>query len=181
MDIPGLWGWSSLDAGPSDGSARDALAACPTNVLGLWRRVAAQEGRVPLAFIEVLQVTGPAFLASPCTEASPPVGCLREGHVMRLSTAQVGAILTEVARWLGPEASVWLYGSRLRDDRRGGDVDLMLVVTVRPSPRELACLRDGLETVLGLPVDLLVKVASEPATDFQEMIVRQARRLGEAA
>lgn len=100
---------------------------------------------------------------------------------MRLSTAQVGAILTEVARWLGPEASVWLYGSRLRDDRRGGDVDLMLVVTVRPSPRELACLRDGLETVLGLPVDLLVKVASEPATDFQEMIVRQARRLGEAA
>lgn len=45
---------------------------------------------------------------------------------MRLTTQQVAAIREEVANIAGASARVWLYGSRVNDNARGGDVDLML-------------------------------------------------------
>jgi predicted nucleotidyltransferase len=45
---------------------------------------------------------------------------------MRLSNEQVRAILTAARELAGPGASVRLFGSRLRDDVRGGDIDLLV-------------------------------------------------------
>lgn len=45
---------------------------------------------------------------------------------MRVSEEQVRIIRKEVARQLGPEARVRLFGSRLDDARRGGDIDLLV-------------------------------------------------------
>jgi predicted nucleotidyltransferase len=45
---------------------------------------------------------------------------------MRITPEQIRVIRQGVAELAGEEASVWLFGSRLRDDARGGDVDLML-------------------------------------------------------
>jgi predicted nucleotidyltransferase len=47
---------------------------------------------------------------------------------MRLSTEQVAAIRKEVTQIAGESARVWLFGSRLDDTARGGDIDLMLEV-----------------------------------------------------
>lgn len=43
---------------------------------------------------------------------------------MRLSPGQVAAIKQETGHCFGVQAEVWLFGSRVDDARRGGDVDL---------------------------------------------------------
>ncbi len=43
---------------------------------------------------------------------------------MRLTEAQQRAIVTEAARVFGPHATVRLFGSRVDDALRGGDIDL---------------------------------------------------------
>ena len=44
---------------------------------------------------------------------------------MRLTDRQIKVIREEVARILGPDAEVWLFGSSVDDNARGGDVDLI--------------------------------------------------------
>lgn len=43
---------------------------------------------------------------------------------MRLSEFQRQAIRDVVHRWTHGQGEAWLFGSRLHDDRRGGDIDL---------------------------------------------------------
>ena len=43
---------------------------------------------------------------------------------MRLTSEEVAAIKAAAAEAFGPDAVVRLFGSRLRDDLRGGDIDL---------------------------------------------------------
>lgn len=47
---------------------------------------------------------------------------------MRLSTEQVHLIARTVAELAGADATVRLFGSRLDDTARGGDIDLLLEV-----------------------------------------------------
>ena len=49
---------------------------------------------------------------------------------MRLTPAQIAAIRRTTAEVFGEQTSVWLFGSRVDDSKRGGDIDLM----IRPSP-----------------------------------------------
>ena len=45
---------------------------------------------------------------------------------MRLSASEIAAIREEIGR-LDPNAGVYLYGSRVDDTARGGDVDLLII------------------------------------------------------
>ena len=45
---------------------------------------------------------------------------------MRLTPDQQSAIRTTVAENFGDEASIWLFGSRVDDNKRGGDIDLLI-------------------------------------------------------
>jgi predicted nucleotidyltransferase len=54
---------------------------------------------------------------------------------MRLTDDQVRVIREAVSASPGPDASVRVFGSRLRDDVRGGDLDLLLDLLVElPQP-----------------------------------------------
>lgn len=44
---------------------------------------------------------------------------------MRLTTAERQAIMEEIQRF-DPKARVYLFGSRADDDKRGGDIDLLI-------------------------------------------------------
>lgn len=47
---------------------------------------------------------------------------------MRLNDSQIAAIRRVVAEQAGEEAQVRLFGSRLNDQAKGGDVDLLVQV-----------------------------------------------------
>lgn len=45
---------------------------------------------------------------------------------MRLSPAQIQDIVYTARELVGHDARVWLFGSRVRDDVAGGDIDLLI-------------------------------------------------------
>jgi predicted nucleotidyltransferase len=45
---------------------------------------------------------------------------------MRLLPEQIEHIVTASRELLGADARVWLFGSRVHDDFRGGDIDLLV-------------------------------------------------------
>lgn len=49
---------------------------------------------------------------------------------MRLTTDQIQAIRDAASSTFGDRAAVWLFGSRVDDAKRGGDIDVL----VRPVP-----------------------------------------------
>lgn len=49
---------------------------------------------------------------------------------MRLTRDQIAEIRRAVAETFGAEARVWLFGSRVDNNKRGGDIDLL----IRPDP-----------------------------------------------
>ena len=51
---------------------------------------------------------------------------------MRLTADQIAAIKQTSAEIFGDTAQVWLFGSRVDDRKRGGDIDLL----IRPSARD---------------------------------------------
>jgi uncharacterized protein len=75
---------------------------------------------------------------------------------MRLTTDEIAAIRQEVGR-LDPKAEVFLYGSRVDDAQRGGDIDL-LVVSDKLAFRDVLRLRRGILDSIGWQqLDLIVR------------------------
>jgi predicted nucleotidyltransferase len=73
---------------------------------------------------------------------------------VRLTSHQRKGILRIIREHLGDDVAVWLYGSRTADDRRGGDVDLLVRSPAIVDARVQAILHDRLERELSLPVDI---------------------------
>ena len=57
---------------------------------------------------------------------------------MRLTPAQVNSIKQVAAEVLGEHARLMLFGSRVDDLRRGGDIDLYVAAPVLAHPAQLA-------------------------------------------
>ena len=74
---------------------------------------------------------------------------------MRLSPEQTRLIRSIVAREFSPDARIWLFGSRVDDERRGGDIDLYVETEQPGLLHELRCKID-LEEAVDLHVDLIV-------------------------
>ena len=102
---------------------------------------------------------------------------------MRLNTDQIQAICQAATAAFGQGTSVWLFGSRVDDSKRGGDIDLL----VRPHVRTAADAAEPqqafmqkikmlnlLENSLGeRKIDLVVEQAQDPRP-----IVEVARKQG---
>ena len=71
-----------------------------------------------------------AHLAGPCSLSLVPwTWCVKRNEqtkAVRLTPTQIQAIKTAAAEIFGNEAKVWLFGSRADDEKRGGDVDLLV-------------------------------------------------------
>jgi hypothetical protein len=92
---------------------------------------------------------------------------------MRLSPLQIDCVLTTVREVAGARAKVWLFGSRLDDERRGGDVDLLLQSTPPLGLAQRAQLKNRLEQRLNLPVDLLLASDQSVQSPFVRMAMLQ--------
>jgi len=96
---------------------------------------------------------------------------------MRLTTQQIRIITQVVTRIAGDTAEAYLFGSRLNDQARGGDVDILIEMDRRPSRIEQGRVKMELEQMLGLPVDILIQVRNAEPTPFQTIAHAHAARL----
>ena len=92
---------------------------------------------------------------------------------MRLTPVQIDTIQTTVQRVLGGGAVVSLFGSRLDDGRKGGDVDLLIEAEQEPGLLERANIKNQLEDRLHLPVDVVTASFDKPSA-FARMARAQA-------
>lgn len=93
---------------------------------------------------------------------------------MRLSDGERMQIKAIISRTFGDGAEVWLFGSRVDDSKRGGDVDLYVAgANAADLYQARISALSALEEMLPYPVDL---VAEEPGRDLP--IYRIARAQG---
>ncbi|MCH8553030.1 MAG: nucleotidyltransferase domain-containing protein [Natronospirillum sp.] len=99
---------------------------------------------------------------------------------MRLTQAQINTIKTETAAVFGANAEVILFGSRLDDSARGGDVDLM--VRVREPVSDPANLSGQLSARLmrafhGRKVDVVVQAPNLTGLPIHRVASQQGQVL----
>lgn len=75
---------------------------------------------------------------------------------MRISPEQTQFICKRIHHHLGDNAVIWLFGSRLDDVKKGGDVDLYVEAGPHRLLDEIRC-KVELEDSLDMPVDLIVR------------------------
>jgi len=95
---------------------------------------------------------------------------------MRLTPSQIETICTTARQTLGEGAKVSLFGSRLDDARKGGDVDLLVEARQEPGLLARALLKNRLEERLQLPVDVVTASFDKPSP-FARMARAQSVRL----
>ena len=75
---------------------------------------------------------------------------------MRLTPAQIDTIKSTAQAVLGEGVQVTLFGSRVNDAAKGGDVDLYVETTQPDLMKKIRC-KVSLQDQLDMPVDLIVK------------------------
>lgn len=95
---------------------------------------------------------------------------------MRLNQQTQAIIRSTVRDIIGPDATVLVFGSRVVDSARGGDIDL-LVQTPMPVPqrqRKILKLTARLQRRLGdQPIDILLLDPGTPRQPVHERALRQ--------
>ncbi len=99
---------------------------------------------------------------------------------MRLDATQKALLRRLIRQRLGEDAKIFVFGSRLDDARMGGDVDLLVESGGVVTRQEHAALVVDVEEALGLPVDIVFRVAGQPGSVFQRMIRATAVKLEDA-
>ncbi|RLK48382.1 nucleotidyltransferase-like protein [Alkalispirillum mobile] len=99
---------------------------------------------------------------------------------MRLTDRQIKIIKEEVARILGSDAEVWLFGSRVDDNARGGDIDLMIEADVDPEEalqRELRLYSRLIRRLGDQRIDIVIHRSSAPRLPIHEVAMETGKRL----
>ncbi len=84
---------------------------------------------------------------------------------MRLAAEQAAAIKSGVVGAFGTEARVWLFGSRVRDDLLGGDIDLYVELPAQTEHvfARTVRLNGSLQMALGEQrIDIVTHLAGSP-------------------
>lgn len=94
---------------------------------------------------------------------------------------QKNVILESVAAELGQEAKVFLFGSRVDDNKRGGDIDLLVEVPSRIDEMVRKKLRiiSAIQRRIGeQKIDLIITYNREFSGEDTPLIVKNARKEG---
>lgn len=99
--------------------------------------------------------------------------------MMRLTKPQIKKINGIIRTYAGKDSKVYLFGSRINDATRGGDVDLLIVTSHAITRLQRARLKVKLESALALPVDVLIKRENERTKPFEKIALDNAESLTE--
>ena len=100
---------------------------------------------------------------------------------MRLKQRDIEAIKAAAAAAFGDTATVRLFGSRTRDDLRGGDIDLLIEAdpTGETEWRRTAMFKDELfRRIDEQKVDVVLVERGRPPSAFARLVARDAVPLG---
>ncbi|MCD2450810.1 nucleotidyltransferase domain-containing protein [Methylicorpusculum oleiharenae] len=96
---------------------------------------------------------------------------------MRLTKQQTETIAQTVTRLAGIGSAIYLFGSRLNDQAKGGDIDLLIESDTELSLIQRAQIKMELGSQLGLSVDIVSKYRGAVATTFQVIAQSQSTQL----
>ncbi len=98
----------------------------------------------------------------------------REGGGVRLEPDEVSAIKAAANEAFGETAVVRLFGSRVRDDLRGGDIDLLVEVNgVEDEIRQRAAFEDRFWAMTEpRKVDVVLAIRGRPPGPFERIAYR---------
>jgi len=96
---------------------------------------------------------------------------------MRLTQQEVAAIRRVTAEVAGPTAQVKLFGSRVRDDLRGGDIDLLIELPVPTADKLSLSLRTGARLQMAIGERKIDVLVTDPQTE-ETPLIRAARQQG---
>ncbi len=99
---------------------------------------------------------------------------------MRLKTEQITTIVKTVHSVTQQATQIRLFGSRLDDLAKGGDVDLLIETPQLLGLLQKAQLKNLLESRLNLPVDLLIVQTGQKLTPFQQIAFEKSVLLWQA-
>jgi predicted nucleotidyltransferase len=88
---------------------------------------------------------------------------------MRLDSQEIETVRTMVERIVGKGSKVRVFGSRLNDSRRGGDLDLLVESEAPVDAIRRADLKIDLEEKLALPLDIIFLEKGKKRSAFQEL------------
>lgn len=91
---------------------------------------------------------------------------------MRLTAEQTRLIRETVQMRFGPEARVWLFGSRVNDDAHGGDIDLLVEIgetIAQPFSASIALETDLQSTLGDQKIDILLRHGNNEPTPIQRI------------
>jgi uncharacterized protein len=94
-------------------------------------------------------------------------------EIMRLIPLQIEVITQTVPRLTDEASEVFLFGSRLDDQARGGDVDLLIETQTPLTLLE----RAQLKMELDLPINIIVQARNTTPTPFQRIARTNAVKL----
>ena len=97
---------------------------------------------------------------------------------MRLTEHQQTIIRQTVAHIVGPDAQVMVFGSRLNDSARGGDLDLLVESDMLVSIIQRSRIKLALESSLVMPVDIIAIKRGALPTAFQRIALATGVSLG---
>jgi predicted nucleotidyltransferase len=94
---------------------------------------------------------------------------------MRLTPAEIEAICQAVREVFGQSARVWVFGSRVRDDLKGGDLDLFVEVdATQASIANEQRLRDAIAVAVDdLRVDITLHERGRPLPPIGRIALRE--------
>ncbi|WP_240454236.1 nucleotidyltransferase domain-containing protein [Halomonas sp. NO4] len=99
---------------------------------------------------------------------------------MRLTAEQVSHIHAAVTELLGSEARIYLFGSRVDDSRKGGDIDIYIETPSLPQPRsqlQAKLLRKLWQRLGTQRIDLLIRTDAESLRPIHRDALEQGVRL----
>ena len=99
---------------------------------------------------------------------------------MRLTETQIDAIRCATDELAGNAARVWLFGSRVFDDARGGDVDLLLELSepvAEPARLSAQLAARVSRAMYGRKVDVLIKAPNLMLLPIHHAALAQGIRL----
>jgi predicted nucleotidyltransferase len=99
---------------------------------------------------------------------------------MRLSQANAAVIKAEVQNIFGRDARVWLFGSRVDDTARGGDIDLLIEADADPEYAlngELRLYARLIRRLGDQKIDIVVHREGTPLAPIHESALHTGQRL----